>query len=122
MWQGVDKREFPRVNYPCKIVVTQQQGAPFNTKTENIGVGGVCVILEKGFERFTEVSLEIFINNGLTPIKCEGKIMWVIKKTSARPLKSEQFDTGIEFTGLSGADKARIEGIVKEHMNDADEG
>jgi len=114
MWQGIDKRRFPRVNYPCRIIVTQKdRKASFKTQTENIGVGGVCVVLEKGFDRFTEVYLEIFIEGSHIPLKCRGRIVWVIKRASSEKRKPNQFDTGIEFIDLKDEDRLRIEKIVE---------
>ena len=66
MWQGVDKRRFPRINYPCKVVVLKDGGKKgFNTHTENIGVGGICVILDKELRRFSKVGLILYLKNNM---------------------------------------------------------
>ena len=46
-WDGLNRRKFPRVIYPCLVVI--QNGKVDDrdvilTHTENIGIGGVCVI------------------------------------------------------------------------------
>ena len=49
-WDGLDRRKFPRISYPCLVVVRKDEDDKevFLTHTENLGVGGVCVILKKG--------------------------------------------------------------------------
>ena len=108
MWQGVDKRRFPRVHYPCEVAVIRKgQKEKISTYTENIGVGGICVILKKEMDRFFLVELVVYLKNGHPPIECDGRVVWVVKSR-------EEFDTGIEFVNIKKDDVARIEGIVKE--------
>jgi hypothetical protein len=108
MWQGVDNRKFPRAVYPCKVVVTKAgMSEQFSTHTENIGKGGVCVILEKGLEKFCPVTLTIYLADGKPPLEGDGRVVWSVKH-------KEAFDTGIEFLSIQGVDAERIEGIVRE--------
>ena len=103
MWQGVDRRRFPRVDYPCKVVVFEKgRREKLDTHTENIGQGGVCVKLQKGLSRFTMVELAIYFENGLPAVECDGRVVWVVKS-------KEEFDTGIEFVNLKDKDALRIE-------------
>jgi len=47
-WEGLNRRKFPRANYPCLVVI--REGKEKNiilTHTENIGIGGVCIALKK---------------------------------------------------------------------------
>lgn len=108
MWQGVERRRFPRVHYLCKVTVIKKgQVETFSTHTENIGVGGICVILKKGLDKFLPVELVLYLENGSPPIECDGRIVWVVKR-------EEQFDTGIEFLNIKQKDVLRIERIVNE--------
>lgn len=108
MWQGVDNRKFPRAVYPCKVVVTRAgMSEQFSTQTENIGKGGVCVVLEKGLEKYCPVALTIYLSDGKPPLEGDGRVVWSVKR-------KEAFDTGIEFLSIRGEDSQRIERIVRE--------
>lgn len=108
MWQGVDRRRFPRADYPVRIVVRKKgQKDQFSTHTENIGVGGVCVLLEKELDKFCLVELLIYFEDGLPALECDGRVVWVVKG-------QERFDTGIEFLNLREKETLRIERIVEE--------
>lgn len=116
MWQGVDRRRFPRANYPCKIIVVKKgQAKKFSTNTENIGVGGVCVILNQELDRFSEVELILFLEDKQLPIYCDGRIVWTVKRLDATIPKGtpSQIDTGVEFVNLKEKDKLRIEKVVE---------
>lgn len=108
MWQGVDRREFPRADYPCKIEVFQKgQKSSFSTHTENIGVGGVCVVLEKELEKFSPVGLSLYLEDGQEAVECDARVVWVVRRENL-------FDVGIEFLDIKTKDVLRIERIVQE--------
>lgn len=107
MWQGVDRRRFPRVNYSCKISVLKKgHKEQFATHTENIGEGGVCVILERELDKFCPVELVLYLENGDPPIECDARVVWVVKR-------QQKFDIGIEFLNLKPKDDLRIERIIQ---------
>ena len=61
-WNGFNRRQFPRILYPCLVKIiglgdTQQES--ILTHTENIGVGGICVIIKKEIPLFHPVHVEI---------------------------------------------------------------
>ena len=115
MWQGVENRRFPRVEYPCWVKLTKK-GHPkeYFTHTENIGCGGVCVVLSKNLGIFQEIDLEIDLKDSLPFLKTRGRIVWAIKKEEIKAHKVKQFDTGIEFINLKAEDKKRIEAIIEK--------
>jgi hypothetical protein len=109
MWQGINKRRFPRASYPCRVIVTKEKHAEkFDTHTENIGEGGICTVLDKRVNRFTEVDLILYLKDGLPPIAVKGKTVWVIERDRS------EFDTGIEFLDLKEEHRLRISRIVDE--------
>lgn len=108
MWQGVDSRRFPRADYPCKITVIKKGiSEQFSTRTENIGKGGVCVVLGKELEKFSPVALTIYLEDSYPPLECDGRVVWVVRR-------KEVFDIGIEFLRIHAKDLERIERIVRE--------
>ena len=108
MWEGLNRRKFPRADFPCKIVIFKKgERKKLSGHTENIGAGGVCVILKKGLDKFSLVDLSLYLKKDESPIECEGRAMWVVKRES-------EFDTGIEFINLKNPDRIKIERIVEE--------
>lgn len=111
MWSGIDKRRFPRVHFQCHVVVRRKDHPEsFSTQTENIGAGGLCAILDKGLELFTEVVVEVTLPDSPDLLVNDGKVVWVVKEAGSQ----NRFDTGIEFVELPAEQKTRIEQIVEK--------
>lgn len=110
MWSGIDKRRFPRANFACHVVVRRKDHPEsFSTQTENIGAGGICVMLNKGLELFAEVIVEVDFPDNQSPLINDGKVVWVVKEAGG----NKRFDTGIEFVDLPEEQQKRIERIVE---------
>ena len=108
IWQGIDRRRFPRADYPCKVVVLRSDlKNTFSTHTENIGTGGICVILSQELPKFCSVELLIYLKDGKSPLECNGRVVWSV------PLENN-FDTGIEFIDIKKTDYLRVEKIIQE--------
>ena len=104
----INKRRFPRANYPCKVVILDNDSREvFNTHTENIGEAGICVILPKALPKFCCVEVLLYLKDGKAPLNCGGKIVWVAKVDS-------EFDTGIEFDQLKKSDSLRIKKVIDQ--------
>lgn len=113
MWDGMNKRVFPRAVFPCRVkVIVRIFSHVFDTYTENIGIGGICVILDKKLAQFSDADLEIFLEDSQNPIKCLGRVVWVVKRSQYRKDRPSQFDTGIEFIDIGSSDRARITALV----------
>jgi c-di-GMP-binding flagellar brake protein YcgR len=115
MWDGINRRKFPRANYKCLISIRKRLTSKvISTRTENIGAGGICVMLKEDLGLFQGVDIELFISEGNNPpIKCGGTVVWVVKK--AQPKKGEHlFDTGIEFIDIRPEDRERITEVVED--------
>ena len=117
-WQGMDRRRFPRANYPCLVIIRRSSVRPeaMLTHTENIGMGGVCVILKKDLGLFTPVEVELDLMDTQPHIKCEGKIVWVVKRKDSDEKNPLFFDTGIELSKVKKDDQQRIYSIVQRLM------
>lgn len=114
MWDGINRRQFPRISFKCLICIKKQDSTKtISTHTENIGAGGICVILNEDIGLFQGVSIDITLKDeALRNIKCSGTVVWVIKKHDASPKGPMQYDTGIEFVDISEGDKDRITKVV----------
>ena len=116
-WEGLNRRTFPRANYPCLIVIREKseerKGEVLLTHTDNIGVGGVCVVLKRNVKIFGSIELELDLLDLGEHICCNGKVVWNVQRKSEAPEKPAFFDIGIEFTDLQEEDQKRLERIVE---------
>lgn len=114
MWNGIDRRKFPRAVYRCLITIKRRQGATtISTHTENIGAGGICVLIKEDLGLFQGVDLEVVLEDGNPAVKCGGTVVWVVKKAAPRAKDDVLYDTGIEFIDIRPAEQDRIVEIVE---------
>ena len=120
MWDGINRRKFPRAHYRCFISIrSREKPKKFSSYTENIGAGGICVILEEDMDLFQGVNLEIDLKNGIpSDVKCSGTVVWVVKKHDIKHGSVTQYDIGIEFVDITGEDKKRILKIVDQQLKE----
>jgi Tfp pilus assembly protein PilZ len=111
MWGGINRRKFPRANYPCTIIVKRKdQADSISAKTENIGIGGICVMLPKDLGIFAPVEIQLDLQDAQPLIKCDGAIVWIVGKQDGG---GRLFDTGIEFTNIKRKDADRVNDVVE---------
>ncbi len=117
--EGFDRRKFPRVLYPCVIKVISPGGPQeaVLTHTENIGQGGLCIIIKKEIKLFTPVAMEVDLLDGSEHIFPEGKVVWNVCRKSDEEVKPLFYNIGIEFTKMSKADhdhlRENLEQLIK---------
>jgi len=113
MWGGINRRKFPRANYNCFIHIKKKGSAhSISTETENIGAGGICVVIKENLGLFQGVNLEIQLEDMESAVKCAGTIVWVVNKRSEKTKEGNLFDTGIEFVDIDDEARIRIEKTV----------
>ncbi len=123
-WDGLNRRKFPRVIYPCLVVI--QNGEVHTrdvilTHTENIGIGGVCVILKTDLKMFSHVDLELDLLDLENHIRCQGKVVWNVQRKDNAKDKPLFYDIGIEFEDLDVKEQERLDRIVKRLVKNAKE-
>jgi len=113
MWDGINRRKFPRASYKCLISIKKRLNSKtISTQTENIGAGGICVIIKDDLGLFQGVDLELFIDDNRPAIKAGGTVVWVVKKTT--PKKNVYlYDTGVEFIDIRPEDREKVSAIVE---------
>lgn len=113
MWGGFEARKFPRVKTDCKIYIQNAEGGKsVQATTENIGIGGVCIILERPLEKFSSIQLDLDLGDGGDKLRCDGRVIWTVPSRDFATSK-ESHDTGIEFLNLSESSRQRIVRLVK---------
>lgn len=122
-WDGMNRRKFPRVQYPCLVVIKHAEGEreAILSHTENVGIGGVCVIIRKNIKLFSPVEVELDLMDMANHIKCEGRVVWSVRRKSSESKKPLFYDLGVEFVNLEKSDYARIEECVSRLVKEGKE-
>lgn len=108
----MEKRKFPRAEVACKIsTVFGERLLVFNAHTENIGEGGIRVILGEKLNISTIVEVDLFLLDKEIPIRCKGEVVWA---TEMKPegISPRLFDTGIKFIEINDHNKENIRKVV----------
>lgn len=114
MWDGFNKRKFPRLNIHCEIdILSEIQKTPIRTNTENIGVGGVCVILDKPLERFSKCRVKLDLND--QEVRCDAKVVWIVPTREGKNSK-KRFDTGLEFDGIESEQLSALRCFIEKSV------
>lgn len=113
--EGLNRRRFPRGSkYPCLVTFRygQEKTQAILTHTENIGVGGIGVILKEEMKLFVPVEIELDLLDFGEHLKCRGKVVWSARRRHFVREKKLFYDTGIEFENLKEEELHRLEEIV----------
>jgi Tfp pilus assembly protein PilZ len=115
VWDGLNRRKFPRVFFPCLIKVKDNKDLLL-THTENISIGGVRLILKKNLGLGSAATVEIDLMDTGDPLRCQGRVVWVEQRKKTELIKPGFYDIGIEFSDVPSADKKRLDAIVAHHL------
>lgn len=100
---NIEKRLYPRINYPCTVHISINRNIPVSTHTENICKGGACVIFTKSLKIYSELEIEIELPGENSNIKCPAVVMWTFKN-----MRSSQYNVGLNFLNTNPADRERV--------------
>lgn len=114
-WNGLNRRKFSRVFFPCLIKVRDYKEALL-THTENISSGGVRLILKKPLDMSSHVEIELDLMDTGEHLRCVGKVVWVEQRKSSELDKPLYYDIGIEFIDVTVVDKKRLDTVVAHHL------
>ena len=114
-WAGLDQRAFPRVSTQCDIAIGDQLQGLIKAKTQNLGAGGACVILNRQVEKLSRVHLRLTLNDSATPIECDGRVIWMVR-TKELVSGRISFDVGVEFLNLKDEDRELIQSFIDQRI------
>ena len=120
MWNGINRRKFPRVHHKCTLHIKKNDSEMIIlTNTENVGEGGICVVLKEDLGLFQGVNLELELNDGgASNVSCSGTVVWVIKKRVPEKVRGMCYDIGIEFVDMGEEDRRRISKIIDKYSKE----
>ncbi|MBN1913539.1 MAG: PilZ domain-containing protein [Candidatus Omnitrophica bacterium] len=102
-----ERRRYDRNKMNCKIsIMSNLRILVYNAEIENIGEGGIRILLKDKLAVSTVLDLEIFPLDTGVSIKCKGEIIWGNEKKISD--KEHVFDTGVKFMNIKEADRKRI--------------
>jgi len=107
---GSEKRKSSRTPFPCRITVSSPVRM-ISSHTEDIGPGGLRVMLDERLSMYTTLGLEIFLEQD-KPIKCKGKVVWVRENMNPIERQPTIYETGIKFVEMNDCDQEYINILV----------
>jgi hypothetical protein len=111
-----EKRQFSRVTLVCKVAVMYgDRMLMLNAHTENLGIGGMRIILGEFLIANAELEIELFLPDKGKMFKCKGKVAWS-KEMTPKGINPRFFDTGIEFTKIEESDRIMLQGTINSLM------
>ncbi len=114
-WAGLDQRVFPRISARCDISIHDRIGGAIKAKTQNLGLGGVCVILDCELAKLSQVHLRLTLEDTTQGVDCDGRVVWMVR--SKEPSSGKvSFDIGIEFLNLKPKDQDLITAFIKTQV------
>ena len=105
------------------VIASDEGGAKdvILTHTENVGIGGICLILRQDIKMFTIVELELDLLDLGNHIKCQGKIVWNVQRKTEANNKPMFYDIGIEFADVTDEERHRLEKIIQRLVRNIEE-
>lgn len=113
LWDGFNKRKFPRLHLTCEVSVKPLgKTKALAASTEDIGMGGVSVMLQEPLERFDRCKISIELKDGEPPVQCTGRSVWVIPSQERKSSK-KNYDTGFEFLDMDEFSRKRLQAFLR---------
>lgn len=112
LWDGFNKRKFPRLHLTCQVAI-QPIGhqKPMTASSEDVGLGGVSVMLDEPLERFERCKISLELLDGKPPIQCIGRSVWVVPSQNLKSAK-KNFDIGFEFMDMDDSSRKRLQAFI----------
>jgi len=117
-WDGLNKRRFIRLNFPYTIHLYPENEASLSAYTEDIGSGGIRVVLREKVEVGTVLDLEIYLKQ--IPMACKGKVIWVKDKENHMLEGTKFFDTGIALCDINDEQRDTVKLCIQGLENKKD--
>ena len=114
LWDGFNKRKFARLHLTCQVAIQPLlKPKAFTASTEDVGLGGVSVMLPEPLERFDRCKISLELKDGEPPVQCTSRSVWVIPSQSIRSTK-KTFDTGLEFIDMDEFSRKRLKSFLTQ--------
>ncbi|HQP91983.1 MAG TPA: PilZ domain-containing protein [Candidatus Omnitrophota bacterium] len=116
-----ERRKYPRlaidVNVNWKKVESKGPKTSKKELTRNISEGGVCMVVDEPVRKGDIIELDLELPNSRI-IHANGRVAWASEFDIIGGKVEQKYDIGIEFIGLSDADRQEIKKFVFKLMNE----
>jgi len=109
-----ERRRFPRVRISVEVQGKHSDRSLIKASSFDISEAGIRLFLSEELPKGKVMELEI--NLPFPPVIARGEVMWT-KEVETK--EGKFFQTGIDFTEMKPADKAKIEAFVHNIMQAA---
>lgn len=75
----------------------------------NVSQGGLFIKCAKPPKRWSNITIEIDLQDGGQPINANGVVVWVVEEKKAKPQEGVYAGAGVQFTDLAPADLKRLQ-------------
>ena len=110
-----DRRRFPRfkvgVEVTWKKISGAERAALHISQAKDMSAGGVCLVLHSGIEPGDVLRLEIAVS-GQPTLQVNGKVVWINRRAPVPGRKDTACEGGVEFVGITEADKKTLEQLI----------
>lgn len=113
-WEGSNRRNSVRIKYPCLVIIRTAAGKKESIlcHTENVGSGGIQVVLKRDIPTGTAVDIELDLLNIGNHVKCKGEVVWIVPKSKQEKRKEIFYDVGVIFKNLNKNQALKIEKVM----------
>ncbi|MFA5260793.1 MAG: ATP-binding protein [Candidatus Omnitrophota bacterium] len=102
LYIGSEMRLFKRIKYHVHANVTAGRGKKFIADTQDLSLGGICLITDIPLAADAQISLDIPLLKIRKKISVQGRVAWVSHVDEHSMTKfTDRYQIGIEFTGLN---------------------
>ena len=114
-----ERRKFPRLNLAVDIEYSVLQKEPFlkvEVQSKNLSSGGICLIVYEKVKVGDNLALVINLPEGERPIQVKGIVRWIGEFILSAD-KKNSWDVGVEFEGISEAEREKLSQYVFRFLN-----
>lgn len=109
-----ERRKLLRVPAPVSLTCrTAQPPHEEHTVCKDVCEGGLRFTTAVALMVGSPVELELVLPFDSLPLAMKGRVAWVRERS---PMAGSQFDVGIRFTEMSGADRQRLVAYVQRFL------
>jgi len=113
-WDGSNRRSSVRLNIALEVKYSVN-GKTCGTKSMNVSVKGIRLLLDEKFEKGTRLALEIHLPNQEHVVKTNGEIVWIKESPEDEASSPKRlFNTGIKFFDFHPREEKRLFDFVSD--------
>lgn len=99
-----DRRRIPRIDVRTRVEIDRVRPlSRLEANSVNLSEGGICVRIRESLEVRSRVRMRLFPEEAKRPLRCAGRVAWVVQRLDLRTIPPFLYDVGLEFVDPSPA-------------------